>query len=231
MRDLRQDIAGLWHLANGLPVDRGGRVILFIGAHPGEGVSSVAVSFAQLAASHAPRMTWLIDLNIRRNPLCTAFSKGIVKDAGRPMHALDASLGAEQIYAVPGHETERAFGRLLNAHQIEGQRLLVTRFRSDRLGPGQKVQLRTAPGWWAALRKAADWVVVDAPPVDQSRAGLAFVSQADGVVLVVKADGAPAADVAALRRDVELHGGKVLGVVLNQVGDDARVVGRLAGID
>lgn len=229
MRDLRQDIAGLWRLASGLPVDQGGRVILFIGAHADEGVSSVAVSFAQIAASHASRMTWLVDLSIRQNPLYAAFSKGIIKDAGRPMHALDASLGAEQIYAVPGHETERAFGRLLNAHQIEGQRLLVTRFRSDRLGPGQKVQLHTAPGWWAALRKAADWVVVDAPPVDQSRAGLAFVSQADGVVLVVKADATPAADVAALHRDVELHGGKVLGVVLNEVGRDACLVGRLLG--
>lgn len=229
MRDVRQDIAGLWHLANSLPVDRGGRVILFIGAHAGEGVSSAAVSFAQLAAAHAARMTWLVDLGIRRNSLYTAYSKGIIKDAGRPMHALDASLGTDQIYSVPGHESDISYSRLLNAHQIEGQRLLVTRFRSDRLGPGQRVQLRTAPAWWTALRKAADWVVVDAPPAGQSRAGLAFVSQADGVVLVVKADATPAADVAALHRDVELHGGKVLGVVLNEVGRDACLAGRLLG--
>lgn len=229
MRDLRQDIAGIWHLASGMPAERGGRVILFIGAHAGEGTSSVAVAFAQLAASRAARMTWLVDLSIRKNPLYTAFSKGNVQGAGRPLHALDASLGTGQIYAVPGHEGDRAFGRLLNAHQIEGQRLLVTRFRSDRLAPGQRVQLRTAPDWWAALRRAADWVVVDAPPADQSQAGLAFVSQADGVVLVMKADETPAADVSALRRDVELHGGSVLGVVLNRVKEDARFVGRMEG--
>lgn len=229
MRDLKQDLGGLWHLANGLPVDRGGRVILFIGTHAGEGVSSVAVSFAQLAAAQAARMTWLVDLSIRRNPLYTAYSKGIIKDAGRPMHALDASLGTEQIYSVPGHDGDISYSRLLNAHQIEGQRLLVTRFRSDRLAAGQRVQLRTAPAWWAALRKAADWVVVDAPPADQSRAGLAFVSQADGVVLVVKADATSAADAAALQRDVETHGGKVLAVVLNEVGRDARLAGRVFG--
>lgn len=229
MRDLRHDLTGLWHLAGSLPADRGGRVILFIGAHSGEGVSSVAVSFAQLAAAHAARMTWLVDLGIRRNHLYTSYSKGIVKDAGRPMHALDASLGTEQIYSVSGHETDVSYSRLLNAHQIEGQRLLVTRFRSDRLAPGQRVQLRTAPAWWAALRKAADWVVVDTPPAEESRAGLAFVSQADGVVLVVKADVTPATDVAALRRDVEMHGGKVLCVVLNEVGHDARLAGRVFG--
>lgn len=229
MRDLKHDLTGLWHFAGGLPADRGGRVILFIGAHSGEGVSSVAVSFAQLAAAHAARMTWLVDLGIRRNHLYTSYSKGIVKDAGRPMHALDASLGTEQIYSVSGHETDVNYSRLLNAHQIEGQRLLVTRFRSDRLAPGQRVQLRTAPAWWAALRKAADWVVVDAPPAEESRAGLAFVSQADGVVLVVKADVTSATDVAALRRDVEIHGGKVLCVVLNEVGHDARLADRLFG--
>lgn len=229
MRDLRQDMTGLWHLARNLPAASGGRVILFIGAHSGAGTSSMAVSFAQLAASHSARMTWLVDLDIRHNPLYTAFSKGLIREAGRPLHALDASLGTEQIYSVPGRENDRAFARLLNAHQIEGQRLIVTRFRSDRLEAGQRLQLHTASGWWTALRQAAEWIVVDAPPASRSRAGLTFVSQADAVVLAVKADETPAAAVAELRRDVELHGGKVLGVVLNGVKNDAWICSRLFG--
>lgn len=230
MRDLRKDLAGLWRLATQMPSARGGRMLMFVAAHSGEGTSSVAASFAQIAASRAARTAWLVDLDIRRNPQYTAFSTGVVKDAGRPGHALDASLGAEQIYTVVGHEAEAAYGKLFNAHQIDGERLLVTHFRNDRLVGGQKVKLRTAPGWWTALRAAADWIVVDAPALDRSRAGLAFVAQADGVVLVVKADETSASDVAALRQDVEAHGGRVLGVVMNRLQDDARLASRFEGI-
>lgn len=225
MRDLRADLGSLWQSAQGVPAAAGGRVILFIGAQAGEGTSSVAVSFAQMAAQRSARMTWLVDLDVRRNPLYTAFAKGRVPDGGRPLHALDASLGAEQIYAAAGPDP----GKLMTAHQIEGKRLLVTRFRHDRLAPGQGLQLRTAPGWWTALRKAADWVIVDAPPADRSRAGLAFASQADGVVLVARADETPATAIAALRDDVAAHGGRVLGLVLNQVRDDAALASRFEG--
>ena len=226
MRDLRQDLSSLWRIAVQVQPAKGGRVILFMSAHNGEGTSSVASSFAMIAASRSARTAWIVDLDIRRNYQYTSFAQGIVKDAGRPGRALDASLGAEQIYTVAGHESDLSYGKLLNAHQIEGQRLLVTRFRSDRLAPGQKVQLRTAPGWWSALLAAADWVIIDAPCLERTRAGLAFAGQADGVVLVVKADETPAADVAALRQEVEAHGGTVIGVVMNRLQDDARLAGR-----
>ena len=226
MRDLRQDLSSLWRIAVQVQPAKGGRVILFMSAHKGEGMSSVASSFAMIAASRSARTALIVDLDIRRNYQYTSFAQGIVKDAGRPGRALDASLGAEQIYTVAGHESDLSYGKLLNAHQIEGQRLLVTRFRRDRLAPGQKVQLRTAPGWWSALRAAADWVIIDAPCLERTRAGLAFAGQADGVVLVVKADETPAADVAALRQEVEAHGGTVIGVVMNRLQDDARLAGR-----
>lgn len=230
MRDLRRDLASLWRLATQMPSAKGGRVLLFISAREGEGTSSVAASFAIIAANRAKRTAWIVDLDFRRNFQYTSFAQGTVKGAGRPGHALDASLGAEQIYSVAGHENDISYGKLLNAHQIENQRLLVTRFRSDRLTSGQRVELRTAPGWWSALRAAADWVIIDAPCLECTRAGIAFVGQADGVVLVVNADETPAADVAALRQDVEAHGGKILGIVMNRIREDARLVGRIENL-
>ncbi len=230
MRDLRQNLSGLWRAVSQVEPAAGGRTILFIAAHKGEGVSSVAASFALMAASRAARTAWLVDLDIRRNYQYTSFAQGIIKDVGRPGHALDASLGAEQIYTVAGHETDLSYGKLLNAHQIDGLRLLVTRFRSDRLAPGQKVRLRPAPGWWTALRAAADWAVIDAPALDRTRAGLSFVSQADAVVLVVQADTTAASDVAALRQDVEAQGGRVIGAVMNRIRDDALLAGQFETI-
>jgi Mrp family chromosome partitioning ATPase len=231
MHDLRQDLDGLWRLLSRTPSATGGRVILFTAARAGDGTSSVASSFARLAAEKSARATWLVDLDIRRNTQYTAFAQGMVHNAGRLGHALDASLGTEQIYVVPGHERDLACARLLNAHQIGDQRLLVTRFRVDKLPRAQAVQLRSAPGWWRALRKAADWAIIDAPSIDKSKAGLAFAGQADGVVLVVKADETPAAEVARLRQDVEAHGGEVIGVVMNRLRDDARIAGRLEGMN
>jgi len=227
MRDLRQDLAGLWQTVSQPDLPKGGRVLMFIAARPGEGTSSVAASFARLAAERSAKTTWIVDLDFRRNGQYTAFSQGLFRDRARPGHALDASLGAEQIYSVVGHEQELACCKLLNAHQIAGQRLLVTRFRNDRLAPGQRVQLKSAPAWWRALRAATDWVVVDAPALEKSLAGLVFAAQADGVVIIVKADETPPADVQALRQDIEAHGGRVAGIVMNALKADARLLGTL----
>ncbi|MBY9067164.1 hypothetical protein K1X12_09660 [Hyphomonas sp. WL0036] len=217
MLDLRQDLSGLWQAAARVPPRSGGRVLMFMAAREGEGTSSMAASFALMASARAARMTWLIDLDLRANPLYTAFAKGILKDTGRPGHALDASLGTEQIYSVPGTEAVPAMQKLLTAHQIDGQRLLVTRFRNERLAPGQRVRLQPAPGWWGALRRSCDWAILDAPALARSAAGLTFAPMTDGVVLVVEAGATGAGDVEDLRAAVEGAGGTVIGAVMNQM--------------
>lgn len=217
MLDLRQDLSGLWQAATRVTPRSGGRVLMFISAKEGEGTSSVAASFALIAAARAARMTWLVDLDLRDNPLYTAFAKGVVKGIGRPGHPLDASLGTDQIYSVPGAEKIPAISKLLTAHQIDGLRLLVTRFRNERLAPGLRVGMQAAPAWWDSLRRSADWAIVDAPALSRSAAGLTFAPLADGVVLVVQADGTGADEVDALRGAVEAAGGAVIGIVMNRL--------------
>ena len=217
MLDLRQDLSGLWQAATRVTPRSGGRALMFISAREGEGTSSVAASFALMAAARAARMSWLVDLDLGENPLYTAFSKGILKGIGRPGHPLDASLALQQIYSVPGSETVPAMSKLLTAHQIDGLRLLVTRFRNERLAPGQRVRMQAAPGWWGALRLSADWAIVDAPSLSRSPAGLTYAPLMDGVFLVVQADGTGAAEVDDLRRAVEAAGGMVAGVVMNRL--------------
>ena len=72
-------------------------------------------------------------------------------------------------------------------------------------------------------------VVVDAPSLERSSAGLAMASQMDGVFLVLAADSTGADEVIALRDQVEAHGGHVAGVVMNRIGADAHFADRLAG--
>lgn len=191
----------------------------------------MAASFALLASSRAQRTAWLVDLDLRNNGAFKGFQSGFAQGVGRPGRAYDASLGTEQIYMVSpktvsqGGQTA-APEKLLTVHQIENERLMVTRFRNDRLRPAQRVHVQTQPAWWNKLRRAADWIIVDAPAIERSGAGLAIASQMDGVVLVVKADETSAEDLVALRREVEVHGGSIIGVVFNAVRADARLADR-----
>lgn len=224
MLDLRQDLSSLWQAASRLTPRTGGRLVMFVAAEDGEGVSSVATSFAMLASARCHRMTWLVDLDLRGNPVHAAFSEGRFKGVGRLGRPLDASLGGEQIYAVPGAAPDPALSKLLTAHQIEGQRLLISRFRNERLSPGQSVHLRAAPGWWDTLRRSADWGIVDAPALARSSAALTFAPQMDGVVIVVQAERTPAGVVEALRAAIEGTGGLVIGTVLNQAQTGRHIV-------
>lgn len=233
MKDLRHELDDLWRAASRLPAPNGGRALMIMAARNGEGVSSVAASFALLAAARSHRSTWLIDLDLRRNGQYEAFSQGYAGRLGRPGQAFDASLNqapfyvvTPQIAAVQGKRDPSE--RLLAVHRVGRSRLMVSRFRNERLRPGQKVQLRTQANYWRAARATADWVVVDAPAMERSGAGLAICSQMDGVILVISADQTRSEEIVAMKREIEDHGGRCLGVVMNQTGADARLADRFS---
>lgn len=232
MKDLRSDLTNVWRAAARLTSPQGSRAIMFLSARSGDGTSSMAASFALLASHRAQRTAWLVDLDLRNNSAFTGFQAGFAKDVGKPGRAYDASLGTGQIYAVYPKTVARrgksaAPEKLLTAHQIENERLMVTRFRNDRLRPAQRVHVQTQPAWWNRLRRAADWIVVDAPAIERSGAGLAVANQMDGVVLVMRADRTSAEDLTALRREAEAHGGNIIGVAINAVRNDARLADRM----
>ena len=233
MRDLRKDLNNVWRASARLTSPSGSRAVMFIAARSGEGTTSMAASFALLASKRSRRTAWLVDLDLRRNGVFKGFQSGFARRVGKPGRAYDAGLATDQIYAV-SPQTATQGGqpagpeKLLTAHQIEGERLMITRFRNDRLRPGQRVRVRSQPRWWRALRKAADWIIVDSPALERSGAGLAVASQMDGVVIVVRADHTSAEDLVALKREIEAHGGTIIGVVVNAIRADARLIDRMS---
>jgi len=229
MRDLRGDLGNVWRNVSRLTSKNGGgRTAMFVSARDGEGTSSAAASIALLAAKRAQKSVWLVDLDLRRNSVFKGFERGFAKGVGSPGRAFDASLRREQIYSIVPQLTTRGGDRLLTAHEIINTQLLVTRFRNEHLKKGQRVQVRTQPGWWTALRGITDWAIVDAPSLERSPAALAVASQMDGVFLVVEADSTSAEDVIGARREIEAHGGEVRGIIMNRVGSDARLADRFA---
>jgi len=234
MHDLRPDLDTLWQASSRLTPAKGGRAIMFISANPGDGTSSVAASYSLLTAERSYKTTWLVDLALHENPQIAAFQEGFAKGVGKPGRAYDGSLGKMPFFNItaPDQEVPKPSlrsGKLLAVHQIEGTRLLVTRFRHERLAYGQNIRLTPRPDWWRSLRKAADWIIVDAPAVSTSHAGLTVAGQMDGVVLVVHAGEAGAKTVTRLKDEVISAGGHVLGVVMNHMRGDSLFADRLAG--
>jgi Mrp family chromosome partitioning ATPase len=230
MRDLRSDLGDLYRALAQTPGVEGGRSVMFMSARSGEGVSSVAASFALLAAQHARRAVWLVDVDLKRNHQFNTFAVGPFAQAfGGVGPPYSAALKTQPFFTVEPEDAEANAGLgLFTAHRVGDSRLMVTQFDKSRLKSTQAIRIRTQPAYWQAARAATDWAVVDAPALELAGAGLAIASQMDRVVIVVRADETTPADVDAVRREIEAHGGKVAGVVLNRRKRDARVADRFA---
>ncbi|MEO1304873.1 MAG: hypothetical protein AAFV37_07850 [Pseudomonadota bacterium] len=229
MRDLREDLDPIWRSAALLGSGTGkARVLMFTAARNGEGVTSMAASFACMAARRSGKAVWLVDLDARRNRAFKGFERGIARDIGRPGRAYDASLKQTPLFGITPKVANARQDKLMTAHDIEGLPLLVTRFRSERLKSGQRVFLQDSPGWWETLRNMASWIIVDAPALERSSAALTVAREADGVALVVAADRTTPVEVEGARREIEIHQGRMLGAVLNGVKADARLANRFS---
>lgn len=233
MKDLRRRMDPVCKAVARVTPEAGARCVMFMSARAEEGTTSVAASVALRCASQSSRPTWLVDLGLRQNAVFRSFQKGFARDVGKPGRAFDGSLRTLPIYSVTpalsGGRQESQQKSLLSVHPIQGSRLFVTRFRNEGVRKGQRVQLRARPDWWQQVRRAAGLVIVDAPSLDRSQAGLAVAGQMDSVFIVLEADSTGADEVIALREAIEAHGGHVAGVVMNRIGSDASFADRLAG--
>ena len=230
MKDLRADLRDLHRMLGQMPGAEGGRSVMFISARAGEGVSSVAASFALLAAEQSRRAVWLVDLDLKRNNLFNAFAVGPFAQAfGGVGPPYSAALKTQPFFTVEPEDPATSEGLgLFTAHRVGDTRLMVTQFDSSRVKPNQSVRIRTQPAYWQTVRSVTDWAVIDAPALELAGAGLAIASQVDRTVIVVRADDTSSAEVETLRHEIEAHGGKVDGIILNRQKADARVADRFA---
>ena len=224
MMDLRSDIDDTWRAMSRLPSRGGGRVLMFMAARAGEGVSSIAASFAALAAQRSSRGVWLIDLDLMGNLQFRRFNQGPFARSFGPLgRAFSADLGKISFYSLSPPSSQPNPNYLV-VHRAGESRLLVSRFRTEELSVGQQVRIRTGAGYWRKVREIADWVIVDAPSLERSGAGLAICSQMDASIMVLRADSTPVEEASRLAREIEGHGGVCAGLVMNQVRADARFV-------
>lgn len=219
MVDLTSEMAGLWAALGPAPAHRG-RVLQFVSARSGEGVSTVAREYARLAAVRARRPVWLIDGDLSQQGQQDAVAAEPER-FGRLGAPVQASPDGSIFYAVtpPVRAADgRALppSRLLTARAALGGRLYVSRFRIEALRSGQRVEAVGDARYWDALRRHADTVVIDSPSTDRLDAALILAPLVDATVIVVAAETTDAGEAVALRDEIEAVGGRLAGVVMNR---------------
>ena len=220
MVDLASEMAQLW-TSLGVPIPGVGRVVMFVSATPGEGVSTVAREFAAFASQQVKRNVWLVELGVPGSTQMRALSEERERYgalSGEASASPDGSAFFTVQPPVRGPDDQPwPDGRYLAAHRVGERNLWVTRFRRELLRQGQTLYYAPSSRYWAALRSHADLVVVDAPAASQSQAAMLVAPFAEATVLVTAADSGDMNRTAMLRDAIVAAGGQCAGLFLNRV--------------
>jgi len=162
----------------------------------GEGVSSIARGLARIV-SRTPNAKVLI-CDVAGDPR-TRPSRGSSNSTALATRAsLDHGAGRIEFSWLPGSQVAMgALGEPGGIHAIAADAESVRAMLS-------------------AVSDNFELTILDLPPVSESIIGPAMAKALDGVVLVVEAERTRAAAVQASERTIKMHGGNVLGVVLNK---------------
>jgi hypothetical protein len=192
-----------------------GAAVMFMGARRGDGISTIARSFAELSASRAARSVWLLDLDFFTDAQFEALGGG----SGRLGGPFDMTFGRMPFWRASPRAPDGSQGEgAVVGYRTGVSKLFVSRFNRPALIGDQKLQVAPAPDYWRAVRNHVDMTVVDAPALEQSRAGLALVADMDGVVLVIDGENGDVRDAIEMRDEVLGRGGRCLGIVVSEAG-------------
>ncbi len=138
--------------------------------------------------------------------IARAFARVSATRFGKLVLLLDAGPGSG--YAVDSGQVLPAGAGHTNLYRAPLPAFSASHASKDR-GP-------RSDAFWDDLRQRYELVVVDAPPATASADGLALCGKADGVVLVVEAEGTRWPVAQSVKDAIVRSGGKVFGVVLNK---------------
>jgi hypothetical protein len=196
-----------------------GAAVMFIGARRGDGVSEISRSFARLSASRAAKSVWLLDLDFFADGQFDALGGS----TGRFSGPFDMTFGRMPFWKASPRAPDGSQGEgAVVGYRSNVDKLFVSRFNKSALLGDQKLQVAPAPDYWRAVRSAIDMTIIDAPALEQSRAGLALVADMDGIVLVIDNDHGDVRDAVEMRDEIIGRGGHCLGIVVSGQGKKPR---------
>jgi Mrp family chromosome partitioning ATPase len=195
-----------------------GAAVMFLGARRSDGVPEIARSFASLAASRAARSVWLLDLDFFSDGQFAALGGSKSQFSG----PFDMTFGRMPFWRASPRAPDGSQGEgAVVGYRTRVDKLFVSRFDKSALRADQKLQVAPAPDYWRAVRANVDMTIVEAPPLELSRAGLALVADMDGVVLVIDAENGDVRDAIEMRDEILGRGGRCLGIVVSELSQKA----------
>jgi capsular exopolysaccharide synthesis family protein len=195
----RNFLRELGMLRNGVEVALAGktkRVILFASAMPGEGTTTIATSFAKLAAMERRERILLCEMNARKPSFSTVFSTN--GDAGITEYFV-SSISLSSLIQPSGSDG-------LDVLHVGRQDATVIQLHLNAVFPRLLEE---------ALR-SYDTIIIDAPPIISAPEAAPMTAFADGVVLVVQAGKTKREVVARAMGSIANFKGRIIGVVLNR---------------
>jgi len=171
---------------------QGGRVIAFASARTGEGKTTAMAALA--------------------NHLVRVRGQSVLVVDGTGSQALAKALGLPQVGSLVDVEAVIAASGI---HQgpSEGAKLVVAKRTEP---PHSQADPLHNPATVERLRRAFDYVLIEFPSFAQSADVVQSVRLFTGVVLVIEAGQTRWQVVQNLSENIQAHGGKILGVILNR---------------
>jgi Mrp family chromosome partitioning ATPase len=175
---------------------RGPKVILFAGTAYGDGVTTTVANFGGVLSGAGRRSVLLIDGNLHAPGLHRVVSPQRLTRLEEAIAGNGASSPAR---------AERPALHLIGGGSLR-----------DAVDQGDLFQ---SPGFEELLawsRSAYDYVLIDSPPVRRSSGHWDLWRKADGVVLVLRSGSTRRHVAVRAKRQIEMAGGRLLGLVLNR---------------
>ena len=194
--EIEEEMLSLYKVIESMLPDVGNRVVQFIGSHAGEGTSTIVREFARVTAERVRRSVLLLDADRYQATQSQFFLVpsryswiNVLQESGEVGSAIHR-VGESDLSFSPACDYRDCTSELFNSPRFEG--------------------------FWANLKAKFDLVLIDSPPLTVSPDALALASKVDGVVLVVEAEKTKWRTARYVREQIEMVGGKILGIVFNK---------------
>jgi protein-tyrosine kinase len=170
--------------------------VLFIGSQSNEGTSTVARQLAKAVSLRMAKSVLLIDL-----------------DRSRPDLHVYGGLRPEASAEEAGKNDQSSESAM---YQVEESSLFVMPLFQRTVVTPRTLDSIKGGGFWEPLKERFDLVIVDSPPATRFPDGLGVVSQVDGVIMVVEAEGTRWQVALSVKDKILKSGGNILGIVFNK---------------
>ena len=183
----------------------GGRAIMLIGAQRGQGVTTAARAVAEAASSAT---VYAIDLDLQRNALAASFGAELGPRMGSALAGVSFYAPVDAQKRLLRNAPESYF-----YHRAGRSRVFVGKFDQSAMPAGCRVWISDRSDYWDAVRAGGATMVVDAPALDRSQAGLRVARHMDGVVMLVGSEPGAAPAAMAAKASLIAAGANVIGLI------------------